>query len=100
MPYATDFNNAQDPDFRNRSIVALTAAAIAVIGEAQGGMTVTKLDKRHQYAMRVMENPALFADKVAFLLAASGVTPAATDTTLLNTITSGWNKLAGVKITD
>lgn len=100
MAFVDDYQTGNDPTFRQRSIVALTKAATQVIGEAKGVMTDAKLGKRHEYARLVLARPQEYAESIAFVLAAAGISPSATDTTLLNTIVSNWDKLAGVKSTD
>lgn len=56
---------AQDQGFRNRVYVAMTAAAVAVAGEAVGVMTAGVYGKRQALAYAVLSNPLAYLERFA-----------------------------------
>lgn len=99
MAYSDDYNLAVNETWRQRVVIALKSAAIDVAGEA--GTAGTIKTKRHDLAVRVLNDSDALYSLFRFAVVADGaVTLASTDAQIKTRISAVWNDHAGVLSTD
>jgi hypothetical protein len=92
---------AADTSFQNRVRVAMTVAAVDVMGEAKGQMTDSVYNKRQSFAYQVLSSSAGYLERFTWGVVANvAITGASTDGDIQFTVNSLWNDLSGVTITD
>jgi len=92
---------AADLSFQNRVRVAMTVAAVDVMGEAKGQMTDSVYNKRQSFAFQVLSNSAGYLERFVWGVVANvAITGSSVDGDIQFTVNSLWNDLSGVTITD
>lgn len=90
----TRYDDTQNPDFRQRVLIALVEAAIGNVGEVVG--TIAS-DKRAAFAKAVIDNPPAHLDHAVLLAVANGTDNASSDATIRTRLGDLWNAFAGVR---
>lgn len=90
----TRYVDAQDPEFRQKVLIALVEAAINNVGAASSG---TASDKRTTFAKLVIDNPIAHLEHACLMAVADGTDNAATDAAIRTRIGNLWDAFSGVR---
>ena len=93
----TRFTDSQDPDFRQKVLIALVEAAVGNVGEATGTVAA---DKRTDFARAVIANPLAHLEHACLLAVADGTDNASADAAIRTRLANLWNAFAGVRAGD
>jgi hypothetical protein len=89
MPLLDDYNNSQNTDFKYKVQAALVTTAVAIQSEGTG---VANHAERSAYALKVLANPAGYANVMSLGFTADGaVNLSSDDTAIKNRASAIWN---------
>lgn len=98
---AQNFELYESEAFQKRVQMLSLQSATQIIGEDLSTFSAAQVAKRHDFAMKVLEDPNHCADIIARVCAAQGtLTSESNDGDIQYTINTIWNDLAGVKYDD
>jgi hypothetical protein len=102
VAYADQAALAKDTAFRDKVRVAMMTAAIAIGGEAAGGMDTTVYGKRQQLALQVLlGSGGNLLDAFSWAITQNAaVTGSSTDSDIQFTCNAIWSDIAGITVAD